>query len=118
MKATDDVLNIELRAYYSNRVSVPPQLQEQIMTQIRKKEAIKTIGPQTSPRWIWSVVLYDFLISSAILYILWVFFGQSLVVYGAIAFVGFSLLAAVIITLANHRLAMPKERNFAPICTL
>ena len=127
---TDDISTDKvLKAYFANRTPPSAKLREQIIAQLyeiesteSETEATKTetgepAAAQTPSRWIWSVALYDFLMSSAIIYILWIFFGQSLIVYAAAAFVGLSLLAAIVIMLASYKLTM-KKRGFAPMCII
>jgi hypothetical protein len=84
----------KLKKYFSQREDVPPEIRAQTFAML--KEAENRDATQTPSRWIWSVVLFDFLISSAILFALWVLFGQGIIVYAVTIFCGMSLLAAVV----------------------
>lgn len=90
-----------MQLYFSKRSAPPPALQEQLKQKLIEAEAQENTVNKGSPRLIWSVLLYDFLISSAIIFGLWILFGPHLLVYAITIFTVLSLLAAVVISLAR-----------------
>jgi hypothetical protein len=109
-----DFLDGALFDYFSKRTSVPPKLRDQAMAQLQETQGqAAEIYPHPS-RWIWSIAVYDLLISSAFLFIQWILLGQSIIVYVTASFVAFSLLAVVVITFVSHLLAAPDKHGLAP----
>jgi len=96
-----DKLDEVLKNHFSGRIQPPPEIKLAVAAQLNTAKNMKV---SFVPRWIWSVVAYDFILSAAILSALWMLFGQSLIMYVAAVFVGLSLMSAVVVVTVTQLL--------------
>ena len=89
---TDDAL----RKYFSHRTTAPPHITARVTSQIYEAQSCEEI--EKPALFVWGIVAFDFIVSFAILYVLWILIGHGIVLYTAAAFVIFSLFAVVAIT--------------------
>jgi hypothetical protein len=90
---TDDAL----KKYFAGRTEVPAYIQARVSARIHGSQEV----PEKPPLFVFGIVAFDFVVSFAILYIIWVLAGAGLVFYSAAAFAVISLFWAVTITLVS-----------------
>ena len=102
-----------LKAYFSERHPLPPGVKAQVDGQLKEAAAkASSMSVFTPSRWIWGLVVYDLFISVAILFILWLFFGQGIIVFLSAAYASLSLIAATAIAAASQsRWVIPMHNN-------
>ena len=100
IKGIDDALG----AYFATRTDPPQELRMQLRMQMIEAEDAEVAG--SAVRWIWGIVFYDFVISFAVLFALWLLFGMGTVLYVGVGFFGFSLVAAVAVAAVNQHASL------------
>ncbi|MCL2386540.1 MAG: hypothetical protein FWC89_03215 [Defluviitaleaceae bacterium] len=88
----------ELQKYFSARTPPPPELTARTLTKLaeaREREAESVNSISVSSIRVWGIVAFDFVISAAILFALWMLFGHGIVVYLVTLFIGMSLFSVV-----------------------
>jgi hypothetical protein len=105
----DNRVDSELKAYFSQRVPVPPALRATVRERLCEAETREIMGRQGAFFMACGVVAYTLLVSFAILLVLWTLLGPGLIVYFTAAFAVHSMFAVVALSLAGFRLGKDKE---------
>jgi len=98
-----------LKSYFADRHFPPPEVRKQVSEKLNI--AAKT-GDSSPARWVWGVVLYNLLVSAALIYALRLFLGPSIIVYVVMAYVSLSVLATIIIVVFSLSLQARKTVTF------
>ncbi|MCL2361790.1 MAG: hypothetical protein FWC73_08270 [Defluviitaleaceae bacterium] len=108
----DKEIHNTLKAYFSENAAPPPELSAQVRA---KLSAAKTTQCQerTSVIWIWSIVIYDIIISSVIMYLIWTIIGPHTIVYVVTAYGVMSIFAVTIIAIISQISLVPISRKKA-----
>jgi hypothetical protein len=64
-----------LKNYFSQRTAVPPHITARVSAQLSEAHE----AAQKPGGFVWGIVAFDFVVSFAILYVLWVLIGQGVV---------------------------------------
>ena len=90
----NDRLDETIKAYFSERTppssEVKASLQKKLLASAKKQET----------RWAWAVISYAFIFSSAFSFTIWLFSGSMLLISACMTITVFSMIGAVIITIA------------------
>ena len=111
-----DIFDETLKAYFADRHPPPPDVREQVREKL-KAAAATPVNEPSPARWLWGVVLYNILVSAALIYALRLFLGPSIFVYVFVAYASFSLLATVVVVAfslglqARETMAFPHMRR-------